>query len=531
MQNNSKFVEVEQERDDLKQQIKVYNTLKDNYLQTGATQQEQQLYKELMQKIVLLKEEAGNEKVRLKQEAIENAKKEVALNKYQQIIRNVINSNMIASARIKRRDHTIKENYQDIDDLKADVDAKKKKISRGNKKIKKLNSKLNLKVAQLKKSYQQNKISKEKMNQKIQKLRQKNNKKVKQLQAVNKQAQSQITKNQKIIQEVTQNLAQAERTIASNQASINSLKIEKQKMMQNVSSLREEFQNQMKMEKEAFEKEMEQQKLSAKAKQKKQEEFLASAKEKQDELAQKIQGMESEALKAQGKLDEAEKEKSALAEKSKELEAQAQNLKEDKDKLSSDIKGLKELAQAKQKIISDMKKNLAKSGLKADVDDKTGDVVISFGNEYFDTGKASLKPGMRQVLKKFMPSYTKTLFSDPKTAEKVASIEIVGFASPTYKGKYVNPISLKADNKAAVNYNLDLSYYRARSIFDYIFDTGKMKYKHQKKLLPIVKVTGRSFLAEGVTKRAISSMSHSQYCKKFDCKKSQKVLIRFNLEN
>ena len=38
-----------------------------------------------------------------------------------------------------------------------------------------------------------------------------------------------------------------------------------------------------------------------------------------------------------------------------------------------------------------------------------------------------------------------------------------------------------------MNYNLDLSFARARSIFNYVFDTDKITFKHQRDLLPIVK--------------------------------------------
>ena len=105
IESNAKYQEIERERDDLKQQIKVYNTLKDNYLHTGATNQEQKMYEELMDKLVLLKEEAKREKENLQKASEENAKKETALNKYQQMIRNIINTNMVRERRSIWRYH------------------------------------------------------------------------------------------------------------------------------------------------------------------------------------------------------------------------------------------------------------------------------------------------------------------------------------------------------------------------------------------------------------------------------------------
>src|SRR5690606_1191393 len=103
------FQKLSLEADDLREQNRVYNTLKDEYLETQANQTEQEVYENLMDKIKLLKEEARQEKESLRMAAKENEQKETALNQYQQIVRNIINANMLAKAGIKRRDETIEE--------------------------------------------------------------------------------------------------------------------------------------------------------------------------------------------------------------------------------------------------------------------------------------------------------------------------------------------------------------------------------------------------------------------------------------
>ena len=313
----------------------------------------------------------------------------------------------------------------------------------------------------------------------------------------------------------------AQSRIVLQEADIKKLVDEKQKVTWEIARLRDDFNRKSQEEKKNFEKQLTAQKLSANAKAKKQVRFFKKLRKKEQKLAGRIQDMESRIQNVQEQLDKTEREKVKLAEKNRELVV-------DKQQLSEDVKRMERVADAKRKLIKKIRKNLKKAGLRANVDEK-GDVVIQFGDEYFDTGQASIKPGMQQILRKFVPSYASSLFSDSGIASQIKSVEIIGYASPTYKGRYVNPVSLKAGNKEAVNYNLDLSYYRARSIFDFIFDTKKMKYPNQEKLLPMVKVTGRSFLAEGADKRVVSSMSHGEYCKKYDCKKSQRVVIRFNM--
>ena len=522
LQNESKYQEIKRERDDLRQQIKVYSTLRDNYLQTGATEGERKLYEELMNQLVLLKDKAKQEKEELRQAALENEKKEMALNKYQQIIRNIINTNIVSSVRIKRRDQTIEESSQQIGNLESEIASKQKQISRGQKQIKNLNSELNRQVRLVQRSYRKNKISKKKMQQQIAGLKRKNRLKVKELKLANVRAIEEVEKNKKIIARTTKDLEQAKSQLALQSEDIKRLAQEKQDVTRKIVQVRENFKEKMKKERQAFEKQMVQQKLSSSARAEKQARFLQQMKAKEKVLASQIQNMESRVQNVQKELDKTKKEKTSLAEKNKKLAV-------DKKQLSKDVEEMKKIANAKRKLIDKIKKNLKKAGLKAAVDEK-GDVVIQFGDEYFDTGQANIKPGMQKILKKFIPSYSSSLFSDPDVARQIKSVEIIGYASPTYKGRYVNPVSLKAGNKEAVNYNLDLSYYRARSIFDFIFDTKKMNYPNQNKLLSMVKVTGRSFLSEGADQRSVSSMSHKEYCQKYDCKKSQRVVIRFNMD-
>ena len=46
---NAEFKQLARERDDLKQQIQMYNTLKEDYLETGASESEQESYERLME--------------------------------------------------------------------------------------------------------------------------------------------------------------------------------------------------------------------------------------------------------------------------------------------------------------------------------------------------------------------------------------------------------------------------------------------------------------------------------------------------
>jgi outer membrane protein OmpA-like peptidoglycan-associated protein len=267
----------------------------------------------------------------------------------------------------------------------------------------------------------------------------------------------------------------------------------------------------MDKEKAAFENQLKSANLSAKEKAKQLEEFNRKAKDKDAAMLKQVASLKSE-------LEDTQAREKAQAGENKEISkklAQAQQRADARAKLS------KEIAQA-----------LKNAGVDADVNPNTGDVTISFGKDFFDNGSSKLKGSMADVLQKFVPKYSESLFKDKNIAEKITSVEIVGFSSPTFGGKYIDPLSLNPQDQKAAKYNLDLSMQRAKSIFDYMFDTKKIEYSNQKKLLSLVKVSGRSFFNEGrAPAGVVPGMDVKEFCKQVDCKKSQKVIIKFNMDD
>lgn len=528
VQQHLEYQQLSKKKEDLRRQLKVYNTLRGDYLEHGASEDEQKMYGELMDKLSLLQDQANQEKKLLRQKAQENAEKERALNQYQQMIRNIINTNLLAKARIKRKDVIIEKKKSQIQNLSQEIANKKQQIATNNQQIEKINSALQNKIAEVRKAHSKHKRSKESLQEAISKLKSDSQQEIKKLQLENKIASSQLSQaNQKLdyasnrLEQAKQKIVQTEKEKSELEGAVQNLK---ETYSQQMASLQDDFEKKMKKQRADFEKDLKKQKLSAKARAEKEAQYRQKVRRQTNKLKKQLAQLDEKAKKAQGKLQEA-------TQKHDRYLASIQNLKQENQGLSKDLKKAKDLVNARKKIAKSIQENLKKAGLEAQVDGKTGDVILSFKDEYFDTNRASLKPGMKTSLKKLMPAYTDSLFKDKKIAEKIEAVEVVGFASPTFRGKYIDPKSLDPKDRAAVSYNLDLSYERAKSIFDYVFDTQQMKYPHQKKLLPLVKVTGRSFLAEGVKGRNLASgISKEEYCSRFDCKKAQKVIIKFNLK-
>jgi chromosome segregation ATPase len=585
VQNMIEHQKLKAEAQDYKKQIQAYNALKDDYLEKEASPDEAKMYEDLMSKLSLLQDEATEEKRQLEAKAQDNLVKANALNQYQQMVRNIVNTNLLSNKKIKVRNEmivkkndaikdmdstiqaqtsdikekaqTIAQNKKQIDQqekeiqekqrvldqkkqqvaqLEEQVNEKAQIISTNQSKINNLNSDLNQKIKELQKTSESANTSKADLNRKIAIMKLQNAKKIGEL-------QNQTKTMQQSVEEINRELASAEGQLNEARGKVAQQEALKQKLEADMAAanaahsakmaeMRKSFDDKMNAERNALEKQLEGEKASAAEKLAALSDFKNKMAKEKAALDGQLASLKDEVGKVKGEADQL---KGALANAQKDhgrYLAAINQLEKDKAGLSGDLKRAQEVTEAKKKLAKKIADNLAKNGIKAGVDGKTGDVTIQFGDEYFDTGKADLKPHMRAVLQKFVPTYSKSLLEDEKVAKEISSVEIVGFSSPTYQGRYVDPQSLAEQDRAAVSYNLDLSYNRAKSIFNYMFDKKNMAYEHQKDMLPLVKVTGRSFLAEEVKGRDIASgLAIKDYCAKYNCEKSQKVIIRFNLKD
>ena len=505
---------IARENDDLKAQMKAYDTLKDSALKE-ETQEEQEVYSELMDKLSLLQDQAKEEKENLRRQANENEKKEMALNRYQQVVRNIINANMLAKNKLKVREEIIEKKNEEIVDLNEDIEFKEQEIAKNNQEIQQISKNLKKNIEELDKAQLTSKITKEKAYKQIALLKKMSQEKIAKLNEENQVVQSQVDQISQELSKSNQKVAQKE---DENKKLSRDLASTSEKLAQTVTEYEEQVENlqrshaaRMAKEKAAFDNQLKSANLSAKEKSKQLEEFNRKAKDKDAAMLKQVASLKSELEETQAR----EKAQAGENEKISKKLAEAQQRADARAKLS------KEIAQA-----------LKNSGVDADVNPNTGDVTISFGKDFFDNGSSKLKGSMADVLKKFVPKYSESLFKDKKIADKITSVEIVGFSSPTYAGKYIDPLSLDPNDQKAAKYNLDLSMQRARSIFDYMFDTKKIEYSNQKKLLSLVKVSGRSFFNEGRAPAGVTpGMNVKEFCEKVDCKKSQKVIIKFNMDD
>ena len=514
---------------DLESQLKMYESVKKDYLNNEASKDEAQEYTELMDKLTLLQEEAKDENEKLKQQALEMDQKQKALNKYQQMVRNVINANKLAKTKIIKRDDIIEEQDdeievqdQQISRLESDIKNKTSLIAQNERKIEEAQQALERKEEDLKKSFKQQKITQREYQKRLAKMQEENQNKIDQLNDANEGYEKQLAKTKNELGSLTGKLKETESALASKTSLVAQKESEvaasRAKLAQTqaeaegnlakaqadaqakIAALKGEYAAQAAKERAAFEKEMAKQKLGAAERGRREAAFRDAAAKKEQELQGKVKDLSGRAA--------------GLASQLKNTEGQLAQAKAEMD--------------ARREVAKQIKKGFEKAGVRADIDMQTGEVLLDFGQAYFDSDSAKLKEEMKAVLERAMPIYSKSLFGDPNLAQKISSVEVVGFASPTYKGKYINPNSTKPNDKEAIKYNMDLSYRRAKSIFNHILDEKSMEFEYQKDLLPMMKVSGRSYLEVIKVKRDVAS--GEDFCKFNDCKKSQRVIIRFSMD-
>ncbi|MCM2276887.1 MAG: hypothetical protein NDJ89_02275 [Oligoflexia bacterium] len=507
------------EADDLRKQIKAYEAVRDGYLKDGASEDEVKVYQELMGKLSLLEDQAKEKRRELNRQAREAGEREQDLNQYQALVKNIISANLVAQARVKKRDNVIEEKQaeivqkeQELGNLNANIAQKQAEIESNNRKISEIESNLAQQIEEVQRAYKSKQSSEKKMQEAIAQLRSDSESRIQGLRSENSSYAQQLQTAQS---EIEQKNRETERLLGD-------LNQKEAKYRDTVAELQRAHQETMAREKSAFEKGLARAQLSADAKLAQERAYRADVERRNKAYNDQLAALDGELQRTRGSIKAIEGK----------YHESINSLKNANDTLQRNLTASNNKLNEQRRLAEGIKNAFAKAGIDANVDLKTGDVMINFANEYFDTGRADLKTGMRSTLEKTIPTYAKSLFQDPKIASRIGSVEIVGFASPTYQGRYIDPDSLSPEDRTAVNFNMDLSYQRAKAIFEHVFDTQKMQFQHQKDLLPLVKVSGRSYLAtERLQGRDVAQVKDGNYCKVFDCKKGQRVIIKFNLRD
>ena len=503
------------ENEELKSQLKMYEAVKSNYMEKDASKSEVNEYNELMDKLTLLEEESKDERDKLAKQALENDRKSVALNKYQQLVRNIINANKLQKTKVMARndlieeqDTTIDQQKKDINSLETDVEQKKQQIADNQTKIERARAALAKKKKDLLAAYKAQEMTKAAYEEKVRQTQEAGVQRIEALKAVNKDFSKQLNQLSSELKGTQVALKQKSQESEELSTKLDQVAGEAEGLKSKMAGLRAAHDKELAAANAALEAEFQKGQIDAAERTRREGQLRADAARKERELNGKLAGLAGALKETEGKL------------------ASTQGALRD---TGAALAKAKEEADLRRGIAREIQRGFKAAGIKADIDMQTGEVLLDFGENYFESDSANLKDAMKDIIERAMPVYSKSLFGNPKLADKITTVEVVGFASPTYKGRFVDPNSNKADDKAALKYNMDLSYRRANSIFNYLLETNG-QFDHQKDLLALMKVSGRSFLEVMKVKGGRTPANASEFCKQNDCKKAQRVVVRFSMD-
>ena len=132
-----------------------------------------------------------------------------------------------------------------------------------------------------------------------------------------------------------------------------------------------------------------------------------------------------------------------------------------------------------------------------EIDQKTGDVSIPDAI-LFDKGSAELKPEGKEFLKLFIPKYTDVIFSNSTFEDSVIRVIVEGQTS----------------SQGGDQYNMDLSFKRSLSVYNYIF-SKELNFKNKSKFKTKLMAAGRGEVEAN---------------QKIDDPRDRRVVFRFQLK-
>lgn len=497
LSQTAELAATKQEVQDLKDKIQEYEA----FYRKGATPEQVEASNAIVSRLELLKEKTDAEKQQALKTAMEADVRKDQLNEYQKMVKNVINFNLLAARQIKERENIIHSKDRNIRALQSMTDGYKNEVKSNVEQIAAIKARLRRQIASEKEKSVQERQKNVDLNRKVSTLQRESRMQIAKLESENTQ---QIQKLKNIHARFAKKNQQTE------------------KLREQLLAKQSEFRTRIK---ELRAKQMQEMALQKSE----QRRTLASS----SEMKSKNQKYEKELDALNGQLEEAQ---DSLNKNEEKYKSESAFLSRTNKALEDALATANPTGFEHQQLIKTLQENLRLNGSSTAVDPTNGDLILTFRDSYFDISSAILKPSMKKTLEEIVPTYAKSLFQDKKVSDNIASVEIIGFASPTYKNKVYTTAEMHPGHKHAINYNMDLSYQRAKSIFAYIFDSARMSYPFQKELLRLVTVSGRSYLASDdssirkPTSEDLDDKHERHVCDYVDCAKTQKAIIKIHFK-
>ena len=164
-------------------------------------------------------------------------------------------------------------------------------------------------------------------------------------------------------------------------------------------------------------------------------------------------------------------------------------------------------------------------GIEIEIDEKTGTITLKMDEAfYFKNASYELAQSAKEKMATLIPAYAAALFEDQNVVDRISSVSITGFASPTFRRAFVDP---QENDTEAYRYNMELSMKRSQQIAEFIFGGEIGSYPHKSTLKRLTRVSGMGYMKPILA----DDQSQDSGCGIYDCTKSRRVEINFHLND
>jgi len=179
-----------------------------------------------------------------------------------------------------------------------------------------------------------------------------------------------------------------------------------------------------------------------------------------------------------------------------------------------------------KEISSQIADDLSQADFDADFDIDSGTITLGMDEVFkFKTNSHRLSKKAKRKLSQVLAIYFGKLLENDDIAELIKSVKITGHASPTFKGIVLEPSHTSGEY---YTYNMELSRKRAEKVSKFIKQSVLKNYPGKNYIGDLIEVEGKGY-QEPV--RISAKTKKKNICGKYDCKKSRRVEISFELKD
>ncbi|MEZ4750045.1 MAG: hypothetical protein R3B54_05295 [Bdellovibrionota bacterium] len=177
-------------------------------------------------------------------------------------------------------------------------------------------------------------------------------------------------------------------------------------------------------------------------------------------------------------------------------------------RLQRQLTTMRKQAGTRRDLMSQLERRLGEAGFNTTIKLRQGEVIVHLAGSYFTRGSSRVTPRLQKNLQTVFSIYADHIFNHSNFKRNITQIELVALGD-------------KKDDLL----DMDLGYQRSRSIYRSIFDAKKTKFKNQKDLMKLIKVSRIDYL-EAQPSLQNKQDSASSLCQHYGCEDPKKIVLK-----